>query len=201
MKDKQEYINDIAEMRSLMERSTKFLSLSGMAGIMAGLYALSAAFIVVATYDFNPQTITYYPANTANVVTVAVGVLVLAVGTAIFLSSRKAGSIGEKLWNPTAKRMITSMLVPLLAGGILILYFISNSMAGILAPLTLVFYGLALYSAGKYTYKEVKSLGLIQVCLGLLSCMILSYSILIWAIGFGIVHIIYGIYMHYRYEG
>jgi hypothetical protein len=130
----------------------------------------------------------------------AIAVLTLAFNTAMILSYRKAHSRGEKFWDPTSRRLLVNFMVPLIAGGILILIFLSKGLIGLIAPLTLIFYGLSLYNAGKFTYSEVKSLGLIEIALGLMSAYFVGYGLLFWALGFGIAHIIYGIYMHYRYE-
>lgn len=198
MKDEQDYIQDITEMRSMMERSSRFLSLSGLAGVMAGIYALAGAFIAWKFLGFDPGQST--DNNLGNLILVAVIVLILAVGTAFLLSYKKAGKRQEKFGNPTGKRLLFSMAVPLVTGGLLILIMISNGLTGFIAPFTLLFYGLALYSAGKFTYEEIKSLGLINVILGLTGAYFIEYGLLLWALGFGVVHIIYGIYMHYRYE-
>jgi uncharacterized membrane protein YidH (DUF202 family) len=207
MKENKDYIRDIAEMRSMMERSSKFLSLSGLAGVMAGIYALSGAYIAFKIFYFNPDEIVYNTIKSGSVsssllqvVLLAVLILVLALGTAIFLSYKKASKRGEKLWNPTARRLLINMSVPLVVGGLLILILISKGLIGLIAPFTLIFYGLALYNASKFTYEEVRSLGLIEIALGLVSAYFVGYGLLFWALGFGVVHIIYGIYMHYRYE-
>ena len=203
MKEEQDYIKDIAEMRSMMERSSKFLSLSGLAGVMAGIYALAGAWIAWRFFDFNPAEILFSTPDTENlfnVILVAAAVLILAVGTAIFLSWKKAAKRHEKFWNAISKRVLVSMAVPLVAGGLLILLLISKGLIGLIAPFTLIFYGLALFNTSKFTYGEVKSLGLIQIVLGLIGAWFVAYGLICWAIGFGIVHIIYGIYIHYRYE-
>jgi len=207
MKEEQDYIKDIAEMRSMMERSSKFLSLSGLAGIMAGIYALAGAWIAYQFFDFNPDEVVYSSMGTGSlfvdlpkVLLSATLVLILAVGTAIFLSGKKAAKRHEKFWNATSRRVLVSMAVPLIAGGLLILIIIANGLMGFIAPFTLLFYGLALYNTSKFTYDEVKSLGLIEIGLGLISAWFVEYGLLCWAVGFGIVHIIYGIYIHYRYE-
>lgn len=193
-------------MRSMMERSSKFLSLSGLAGIMAGIYALSGAYIAYKLFYFNPDEIVYsttsgsLSSSLLKVIFLAFIILILAIGTAMFLSYKKANKKGEKLWNATAKRLLINMAVPLIAGGLLILILISKGLIGLIAPFTLLFYGLALYNASKFTYEEVKSLGLIEIGLGLISSYLVGYGLLFWALGFGVVHIIYGIYMHYRYE-
>ena len=191
----------------MMERSSKFMSLSGRAGIMAGIYALAAAYIAYKILGFNPDegasgTLNpgNLPDNLLEVISLAIIVLLLAIGTAIILSYKKANTRQEPLWNPTAKRLLLNMAVPLVTGGLLILIAISKGMIPFIIPFTLIFYGLALYGAGKFTYGEIRSLGLFQIALGLISALYTEYGLLFWALGFGILHIIYGIYMHYKYE-
>lgn len=199
----QDYIRDIAEIRSMMERSSKFLSLSGWAGILAGIYALSGAYIAYAFFQFNPDEITYSNVELVNlpkVVLLAIIILILTIGTAVFLSRQKANKRGENLWNPTAKRLLISMAVPLVTGGLLILILISQGLIGLIAPFTLLFYGLALYNASRYTYQDLKTLGLIEISLGIIGSYYVEYGLAFWAIGFGLMHIIYGIYLHYKYE-
>jgi len=202
IKEKQDYIRDIAEIRSMMERSSKFLSLSGWAGIMAGIYALAGAYIAYKILNFNPDELKPQglSPDLPKVIILGILVLMLAVGTAIFLSYKKAKKKGESGWNPTSRRLLANMAVPLVSGGILILILISKGLLGLIAPLTLLFYGIALYNAGKFTYDEVKYLGMIQVGLGLISSLFIEYGLLFWVVGFGVVHIVYGIYMHFRYE-
>ncbi len=207
MKEEKDYIRDIAEIRSMMERTSKFLSLSGWAGIMAGIYALIGAYLAYKLFYFNPGEMAYttmesgnWPFTLLNIIVLALIVLVLAIGTAVFLSYKKANKRGEKVWNATSRRLVASMAVPLVAGGLLVLVLISKGLIGFIAPFTLVFYGLALYNASKFTYGEVRTLGLIEIGLGLIGTYFIGYGLLFWAIGFGLLHIIYGIYIHYRYE-
>ncbi|WP_192820580.1 hypothetical protein [Rufibacter sp. LB8] len=207
MKDEKDYIRDIAEIRTMMERSSKFLSLSGWAGIMAGVYALAGAYVAYKMMGFTPFDLLQGKAQPGNnptdflqVVGVAVAILVLAIGSAVILSYRKAQKRGEKIWNATAKRVLITMAVPLVVGGLLALIFISKGLIAFVAPVTLLFYGLALFNASRFTYEEVRSLGLIQILLGLVSAYFVGYGLLFWALGFGFVHIFYGISIHYRYE-
>jgi len=207
MKDEKDYLRDIAEIRSMMERSSKFLSLSGWAGIMAGIYALAGAFIAFKFLNFNPDELIAGNleagsifSSLSKVIWLALIVLILAISTASFLSFRKADKKGEKIWNPTTRRLLLSMSVPLVAGGLVIIVLISKGLTGLIAPLTLLFYGLALYNASEFTLNEVKTLGFIQIGLGLISACFIEYGLFIWAAGFGVVHIIYGVYMHYKYE-
>jgi hypothetical protein len=203
MKEEQDYLKDIAAMRTLMERSSRFLSLSGLAGILAGVYALAGAWIAQRVIGFEPGK-TDLPFDREGLVLrlsgLALVVLFLALGTAVFLSMRKAGKLGEKIWNPVSRRLLTYMAVPLIAGGFLMLILAARGEVFLLAPASLLFYGLSLFNAGNFTYAEVRSLGLLQAALGLTGFAFPDYGLLCWAIGFGVLHIAYGIYMYYRYE-
>jgi hypothetical protein len=204
MNEKSDYARDITEIRSMMERSTKFLSLSGLAGIMSGIYALAGAYIAYRVFDFNPDDLSTANNGTDSslwkIVALAVVVLVLALGTAIYLSWKKAVKSGEKFYNATTKRVVSAMLVPLVAGGLLMLALFTKGLTGLMAPCSLIFYGLALYSTSKFTYEEVKTMGLIEIGLGLIGAYFVGYGLICWALGFGVVHIVYGIYLHYKYE-
>ena len=202
MKEEQDHARDIVEIRSMMERSSKFVWLSGWAGIMAGIYALAGVYVARKVFNFNPDEIVYSDISSGllQVILLAIFIFVLATGTAMFFSYKRASKRGEKLWNATSRRLLINISVPLIAGGLLILILISKGLIGLIAPFTLLFYGLALYNAGKFTYDEVRILGVVEITLGLISSYFVEYGLLFWAIGFGAIHIIYGIYIHYKYE-
>jgi hypothetical protein len=207
MKKDTDYLQDIEEIRSLMEKSSKFISLSGWAGIFAGIFALMGSYIALTYLDFNPQSLSvdsesdpFQQTQIFSVVQLALLVFLLAISFALFFTHRRAKRKDELLWTPTAKRLVISMAVPLFTGGILILLFISKGFIGFVAPFSLLFYGLALFTISKFTFDEVKILGLIEILLGLISVYKVSLGLLFWAIGFGVVHIIYGIYVYFKYE-
>lgn len=206
MNKQEDFIRDITEIRSMMERTTKFLSLSGWAGIMAGIYALAGAYVAYKVFGFNPEEIFYpvsergYSSDILNVWLLGVAVLILSICTAIYFSGRKAVKRKEKLWNPTSRRLLVNMGLPLVVGGLLILVLISKEQAGLVIPMALIFYGFSLYTAGKYTYEDVKALGLIQIVLGLIGSYYTGYVLLLWVLGFGIAHIIYGTFIYFKYE-
>lgn len=203
MKRKEEdYMQDLREIRSIMERSTKFLSLSGISGVLAGLYALAGAYLAFNIFDDTEALVYGIPSgeNVWDLLLIGTVVLLLAVSTAVTFSVNKARKKGEKVWNPAAKRMLANMAVPLVAGGLLALVFLAKGLIMLMAPVTLIFYGIGLYNASKFTYEDVKYLGFIQMVLGLLGAFFTEYSLLFWAFGFGVMHIIYGIYVNYKYE-
>jgi hypothetical protein len=201
MKQQKDYVKDIAEIRSMMERSSKFLSLSGWAGILVGIYALLGSYIARYIFSFNPDEIVYSTSpGFWKVAFVAIAVFVVALVTAVALSYGNATKRGEKLWTATSRQLAISMAVPLIAGALLSFVLISKDMIGLIAPITLLFYGLALFDASKFTYTVVKVLGLVEIVLGLLAACFIEHALLLWALGFGVAHIIYGIYVYYRYE-
>src|SRR5690606_23443340 len=141
MKNEQDYIRDITEIRSMMERSTKFLSLSGLSGILAGIYALVGAYVAYRLFYLENGSLLYntidrheMTTEVENLIVLAVLILVLAIGTAILLSLKKSKKNGEKIWNSTARRVIINMTIPLVTGGIFILILLSKGLFGFLAP-------------------------------------------------------------------
>ena len=204
MKNKQDYFEEISEIRSLMERSSKFTSVSGLSGILAGIYALVGAFLLHTIVGFRPYGILESEAdlsgNEWGFFFIGAGVLILAVGTAVYLSYRKARILREPMWTATTRNMLFNMALPLLAGGVIVIVFFSYGLVGLLLPVTLIFYGLALYSAGNFTYPEIRILGIIVTVIGLLAFCLIEYSVLLWAAGFGLMHIVYGTLIFLRHE-
>lgn len=197
---------ELSHIRSMMERSTRFFSLSGWAGILAGIYALTGAFFAYKLI-YGSQTIIYYDiqdgifSNGALILlSIAIAVFILSVATAIYTSGKTAKKAGNKLWTPAAIKMISNMALPLITGGILSIILIQKGDIGLVAPITLIFYGLSLILAANYTYSNVKILGIFEIILGLISSYYQGYGLYFWALGFGIFHIIYGVFMYLRYK-
>ena len=193
-----DYLKDISEIRSIMERSSRFISLSGLSGVMAGVYALAGAYVahlIVQDYRANPHddVVAYLMADAAVV-------LLLAVGTGVFLTTRRARAQGATIWDATARRLLINLLIPLVVGGLFSLILVARGTVGIIAPSMLIFYGLALVNASKYTLTDIRYLGFAEIGLGLLAALIPGYSLLFWALGFGVFHIIYGTLMYYTHE-
>lgn len=195
-------MQELAEIRSMMERSTKFLFLSGLAGIFSGLYAIIGTYLSITRFEFNPDQVMYeYTAGDPfQIILLGSAILILAIGTALTFSTKKASKAGENIWNASTRRLLGHISVPLLAGGALVLIFFSQTLYGLMAPFTLIFYGMALFIAGKFSFDELKVMGIIQIILGLISLLMIQYSMIIWGIGFGVMHIIYGIYVYQKYE-
>jgi hypothetical protein len=206
MKDTNEYEKDLASIRSMMERSAKFLSLSGLSGILSGTYALlgSVAVYIILYYPNSPFGFRFHDVDEAStmrlLIMIAALVLVISLGTGYLLSASKAKKMNTPIWNPTSKQLLIDLLIPLISGGLLIIIFLATGYYSIVAPACLVFYGLALIQAGRSTYDEIKYLGLIEIALGLICAAFPGFGLIFWALGFGALHVIYGAVMYFRYE-
>ncbi len=206
MKANADYEKDIATIRSMMERSSKFLSLSGLSGILAGIYALAGAAIAHQKLADPSSPLRYRiasaqePGTRAQLIGLAAVVLVLSVVTAITFSRRKARKQGQQLWNPTSRLVAVNFLVPLVAGGIFILIIFFTGHFALAAPACLIFYGLGLVNASANTFTEIRTLGFCHIALGLVAAALPGYGLLFWALGFGVLHILYGAVMHKKYD-
>lgn len=197
----EDYLKDLSEIKNLMSKSSKFISLNGLSGILAGMYALMGA---VYAYWLVSQTRTDYLIFNGVVFRLVILDLLivgaLSVGTAIFLTTKKASRNHEKIWDSLTKRLLTSFIVPLVAGGIYILILLNQQHYGQTAALMLLFYGLALLNASKYTLGDIKYLGYTQTILGLLCAILPDFGFWFWTLGFGVMHVIYGASMYYKYD-
>ena len=206
----EELHNELASIRNIMERSSKFISLSGLSGILAGVYALIGAGIVYKELypqipKLNRSTIglfygSHISVDALYVLVVALIVFLLSIGTGVFLTIRKAKKNNQPVWGNTSRTLLLNMLVPLVTGGVLILILLDRGYYNVVAPLCLIFYGLALINASNFTFKDVRYLGLLEIVLGLTTACIPNYGLQFWAIGFGVLHIIYGSIMYLKYD-
>ena len=205
-------IEDLAEIRKMMEGSSKFLSLSGLSGIFAGLTALAGAGIAYALIeDFAVKSRHYFFLSEGvgsqklmelefKLMLLAAAVLGLAIGFGLLFTYLKAKKNKQKLFNPVSFRMLRSLMVPLLMGGLFVLGLYYHGAYGLIAPATLIFYGMALLNASKYVQVELKYLALLEMILGVIGVFAIGWGLIIWAVGFGVLHIVYGIIMWFKYD-
>ena len=201
--EEHKYLDDLKEIRQIMRKSTQFLSLSGLSGVLAGIYALIGAGLAFSILEdhYLQQSYVILESNTfRKLIGIALGVLVASIVTAYLLSAYKAKRNGETLVNATSKRALYNFALPLLTGGILCILLLRNEHYGLLAPMTLIFYGLACVNVSKYTFGDVHYVGITEIVLGLFAVQFSGYGLLFWVIGFGICHILYGGIMHFKYE-
>lgn len=225
MSDNQKHLEDLQQIRSLMEKSTQFISLSGLSGISAGLFGLiggilaylrlSGEFTILQSSASNSRylTLPFEAHNFLNIVQMHVGIdplkdlilialttLIFALISATFFTFQKAKKDGNQLWSSTSKRLLLSVALPLIIGGLFSLSLLKHGLFGLLAPTTLIFYGLALISGSTHTLPEIKYLGIVNITLGLINTIFIGQGLLFWTIGFGVAHIVYGTVMYFKYD-
>ncbi|MDR6923188.1 MULTISPECIES: hypothetical protein [Chryseobacterium] len=204
--DSKNYHEDLSHIRSMMERSSRFISLSGLSGVFAGLAALIGAGYVY--FILQREGIDYFegernffsPELVKELVITGFVILIVAVVNGSVFTANKSKKKGLKIWDATTKRLLVTFAVPLVTGGIFCLALIFHHLYVWIAPATLIFYGLALVSAERYTLTDVKYLGYLEIILGMLSLFFLGWGLVFWAFGFGVLHIVYGLIMHKKYK-
>lgn len=200
------YHEDLSHIRSMMERSSRFISLSGLSGVVAGLTAIIGAAYVC--FVFQREKIDYFDGDrnifgrdlVLELVIIGAVILVVAILSGYILTANKSRRQGLKIWDATTKRLLITFAVPLITGGLFCLVLLYHHLFVLVAPSTLIFYGLALVSAERYTLKDIKYLGYCQIILGLLSFLFLGWGLIAWTLGFGVLHIVYGLIMHKKYK-
>ena len=207
-------LQDLREIRSMMERSSRFIGLSGLSGVAAGVCALIGATVAyiymdARPFEYNENYIYYIQALTLSkwgihylrfFVLDAFLTAFAACILGILFTTRRARQKGQRIWDASARRLVSSLAVPLCVGGLFCLALLWHGQLAFVAPATLVFYGLALVNGSKYTLNDVYYLGLVEIALGLMAMFMLRFGMEFWVIGFGFLHIFYGLIMYYKYE-
>ena len=212
MDNTKQHLDSLSEIKNLMERSSKFISLSGLSGIVAGITALAGAAFAYLRLDHYLNTTSFdrYSTRaissndlttlTLELIGIAGGVFIISIAAGVLLTIKETKKNKQSIWDKNSKLLLINLLIPLFTGGIFGLILIWHQLFVLVAPITLIFYGLALVNASKYTLNDIKYLGILEIGLGLISAIFVGKGLLFWAIGFGILHIIYGTLMHFKYN-
>ncbi|MEO6694754.1 MAG: hypothetical protein ABIY50_08600 [Ignavibacteria bacterium] len=209
MDNPKKHLDALSDIKNLMERSSKFISFSGLSAISAGIIAITGA--VFTSLHFNisffdvkssqnlkgtqadPETLTF-------LIITAVIVFLLSMAAAILISSKKARDSNLIFWDNMAKRVFLNLFIFLFTGGIFCALLIYHQIYFLIVPAMLIFYGLALINVSKFTMNEIAQLGIFEIILGIAASFVITYPLLIWVSGFGILHLIYGTYIYLKYE-
>ncbi len=198
--------DELAAIKSMMERSTRFLSLSGFSGILAGIYALAASgiawyWIYFPNSSWSDGTESLSFRDLLNrMLLLGLGTVIAAVSSAYFLSKKKGAVNAQPFWYPASKRFLQSLFLPVALGGFFCFALLHESAFELIPAAMLLFYGIGLVQSAQFTLGEIKNLGFTQLILGLLAAFFPDYGLLCWALGFGLFHVIYGTLMYFRHE-
>lgn len=202
MDEQKQSLETLQDIKRMMERSSKFISLSGWSGISAGVFALIGAWL--ANYQLNQWYAFKGYNNSSSFLPTAVFIgactFIAAFCSALLFSAIKSKKNNIPLWGSTTARLLWNLCIPLIVGGVFLLRMIQLHQYYLIAPGCLLFYGLALVNASKYTLGEIRFLGYGQIILGIANLWLGKYGLYFWAAGFGALHIIYGVIMWWKYE-
>ena len=213
MNTQEQSLDDLQHIKKMMERSSRFVSLSGLSGVSAGLCALIGATIaypyVFGTKDYVIDANTAIAQAAANdygiilntyLFWIAAATFMAALISSFFFTFIKSKKDGTPIWGTTAKRLIINVSIPVIVGGLFLVKLLHYGTFGLVAPGCLIFYGLGLINASKYTLDEIRYLGYAQILLGIINLWFVGYGLYFWAAGFGVMHIAYGVFMWMKYE-
>lgn len=207
MDDKQRSLQELHQIKTMMERSSRFISLSGLSGIAAGVCALGGALAATQVIDCWQTGECSYGRLAKDVTRLQNQLLLIAILTFVgaFISAfiftwLRSSSKNIPLWGSTTLRLFWNTAIPMIAGALFIIRSSQLHEYELIAPGCLIFYGLALVNASKYTLGGVRYLGYGQLILGAINLWMTGYGLFFWAAGFGILHIIYGMLMWWKYE-
>jgi len=207
MTEQNQHLDALQDIRKMMQRSSRFISLSGLSGIAAGVWALVGAYFA---YDWIVEYYNNYAGQGYtnenfhrlkwNLFLLAGAVVGLALISALYFTWRRAGKNKLPLWDHASKQLIINTAIPMIVGGLFIIAMLQYSEWRFVAPACLVFYGLGLVNGSRYTLSDIRYLGFLEIVLGLTNTQFIGYGLYFWAIGFGALHIIYGFVMWWKYE-
>jgi len=196
--EKEKYLDDLSEIRKIMSRSARFISLSGLSGVSTGVIALAGALLayqlVFRQHDYLvDEAVPISAESSGTLLLIALGTLLLSVVSAVWFTGRKSRKENQRVWDDQARRLLINLLIPLTTGGILCLLLLFKGYVGFIPALTLIFYGLALVNGSHYTFSHIRYLGITEIVLGLVAFLFIGQSLYLWMLGFGVVQMIYGL--------
>ena len=195
--ENKEALNTLNDIKEMMERSSKFKAISGLSIIIIGILAsLVSAYIYFFLGDYHINT----PAKWRTTVIIAIALLVVAFTTVFVMSYLKAKRFKLRFaFDTTMRRLLLNFFVPMAAGGLLCIALLTQQHYGLVSSITLIFYGLALINCSHFSYHELRYLGYAELALGLIDCFMVDYALLTWFLGFGVLHIVFGIIFMLKY--
>ena len=213
MNESEKLSSELRDIKQMMERSSRFISLSGLSGISAGIFALIGAWLSADVIERNRSAVHHLKRTIENADSILYGdfihsrlfqiaiiTFIAALVSAFLFTYRRSKKTNVPIWGTTAKRLTINVIVPMITGGFFLFALIKNGVYGFVAPGCLIFYGLGVLNASKYTLPETRYLGYGEILLGIINLFFLGQGLYFWAAGFGVLHIFYGVFMWWKYE-
>jgi hypothetical protein len=183
-------IENLTFIRSTMERATAFTAVPGWGGVAMGVTALIAA-VVAARQETADGWLVVWLVEA-----------VVAMGIESFAIARKARALGGAILARPAKRFLLSFTPPIAAGAILTLALYQAELYRALPGLWLLLYGTGVVTGGAFSVRAVPVMGLCFMVLGMAAALgPASWGDPLMALGFGVLHIGFGVFIARRHGG
>ena len=203
---------NLTVIRQLMERPIRYSTMSGLSGILAGCAALGGvAADAWVTYNLPDDALWIN-------MLIWAGVFITAFTCSAVLTYIRERKQGMPFWSPVKRRILMTILPPFVAGIGLTLAIIHRwqtgdgpNQWGLVPPIWMTFYGVALWQIGLFSAGELRAMGIAFILAGLVTACEYQYTIPgleqgtapYWTLGitFGGFHIVYGIIVWIRHGG
>ena len=208
MSEHQQSLEELQHIKKMMERSSRFISLSGLSGMAAGVSALVGAWFawkrLHSTESETYNLVRIIETNGTRILDdlfwIATYTFIAAFISAFFFTYLRSRKDKVPMFGTATMRLFWNVAIPIAVGGIFLIRMMQNNEFELVAPGCLIFYGLALVNGSKYTLGEIRFLGYSMLALGIMNLYYVSYGLYFWAMGFGVLHIVYGAAMWMKYE-
>jgi hypothetical protein len=183
-------MDNLRFIRETMERAGSFTAVPGWGGCIIGLTAIAAAFVAARQPNMDRWLITWLMEG------------MVAVGIGAIAMKIKSESAGQALSSEPARRFVLSFAPPLLAGALLGSVLYRSNLIGALPGTWLLLYGTGVVTGGAFSVRVVPLMGLCFMGLGAAALFLpLPLANALLGIGFGVLHVVFGIIIARRYGG
>lgn len=198
--ENKDVLQTVKDIRDMMEKSSKFLSFSGLSSVLVGVYALLGAWEAFSLLQSPLAVEEQHSYLIAKFIVLAKMILGASLVTVLVLSWQKSKKTHAAFFSQVTYRTFFHFFLPLSVGGMFCIALVINHYYAVIAPVMLLFYGVSLVNVSKFAHKSLLVLGCVEMALGIVCAFLPGQGLWFWAIGFGIIHIIYGVYFYFVVE-
>ncbi len=185
-----EVLDRLEYIRQTMEGATSFTAVPGWGMVLLGTTALATALLA---RSIESQT---------NWVLLWLGEAFAAAVISLIAMVKKTGSIEKLASNIPARRCALSLVPPLAAGGVLTVVMMNEHFYQALPGMWLMLYGVAVITGGAFSVRVIPVMG---ICFAVFGTAALGFpagwATAAMAIGFGGLHIFFGLWIARRHGG
>jgi len=183
-------MDNLRFIRETMERAGAFTAVPGWGGFATGVSALAATVFAARQSS----------AGAWLAIWLIEGVFAIALGA--WTMKRKADSAQLPLLSAPGRRFLLSFAPPLLVGALLTLVLYEAGLTRVIPGTWLLLYGTGVVTGGAYSVRVVPLMGMCFMLVGAVALFCpFSWGTALLGVGFGGLHVVFGIIIARRYGG